>query len=311
MLPWSYLTLGTLALPWSFRYDPELVAEALRQTLRQLPALRRPARRRPHGPRAARPEPPHQAGLRRGRGRGRRGLRGDRALLSRAERGARDGLGTDWPVAVDHGVDDGDVVGRGPGARPRRHRPAARRPGRHRSSASTVRTRGSPPTPRRGADQIAAAADLLAERAAAVLRGEPHDPLRGPAHLRGALLAGAPRAGGAGRVDRRCRRRAGHPRDEPGAGVALRVRARGAAGRAAVAERWPSSLVNPTPGETGIADRRRRSSGRSAGSTCAATRRPRSACPDRVAAGPHERRARARRWPGSPRRAFVETVDFR
>src|SRR3954468_12017512 len=33
VLPWSYLTLGTLALPWSFRYDPALVAEALRQTL--------------------------------------------------------------------------------------------------------------------------------------------------------------------------------------------------------------------------------------------------------------------------------------
>ena len=38
VLPWSYLTMGTLALPWSFRYDAGLVAEALRQTLRQLPA---------------------------------------------------------------------------------------------------------------------------------------------------------------------------------------------------------------------------------------------------------------------------------
>ena len=36
VLPWSYLTIGTLALPWSFRYDPDLVATALRQTLRQL-----------------------------------------------------------------------------------------------------------------------------------------------------------------------------------------------------------------------------------------------------------------------------------
>ena len=42
VLPWSYLTLGTLALPWSFRYDPDLVAEALRQTLRQLPAYEVP-----------------------------------------------------------------------------------------------------------------------------------------------------------------------------------------------------------------------------------------------------------------------------
>src|SRR5258705_1237257 len=37
VLPWSYLTISTLGLPWSFRYDPGLVAEALRQTLRQLP----------------------------------------------------------------------------------------------------------------------------------------------------------------------------------------------------------------------------------------------------------------------------------
>ena len=37
VLPWSYLTMGTLALPWSFRYDADLVAAALRQTLLQLP----------------------------------------------------------------------------------------------------------------------------------------------------------------------------------------------------------------------------------------------------------------------------------
>lgn len=37
VLPWSYVTIGTLALPWSFRYAPSLVAETLRQTLRQLP----------------------------------------------------------------------------------------------------------------------------------------------------------------------------------------------------------------------------------------------------------------------------------
>lgn len=36
VLPWSALTVGTLHLEWSFRYDAELVAAALRQTLLQL-----------------------------------------------------------------------------------------------------------------------------------------------------------------------------------------------------------------------------------------------------------------------------------
>ncbi|CAN5835382.1 hypothetical protein BH23CHL8_BH23CHL8_11650 [soil metagenome] len=36
VLPWSYLTLGTLHLPWTFRYDAGLVEGMLRHTLRQL-----------------------------------------------------------------------------------------------------------------------------------------------------------------------------------------------------------------------------------------------------------------------------------
>jgi creatinine amidohydrolase len=36
VFPWSAMTLGTLYLPWSFRYDRALVADALRHTLTQL-----------------------------------------------------------------------------------------------------------------------------------------------------------------------------------------------------------------------------------------------------------------------------------
>lgn len=38
VLPWSALTIGTLALPWSLRYDKDLVERALRSTLEQLAA---------------------------------------------------------------------------------------------------------------------------------------------------------------------------------------------------------------------------------------------------------------------------------
>ena len=77
------------------------------------------------------------------------------------------GLGTDWPVAVDHGstMETSWVAALEPDLVD--IEPAARRSGRERSSASTARTRGSRSTPARGAAQIEAAATLLAERAAA------------------------------------------------------------------------------------------------------------------------------------------------
>ena len=36
VLPWSSLTLGTLHLPWSLRYDPALVAASVRSSVQQL-----------------------------------------------------------------------------------------------------------------------------------------------------------------------------------------------------------------------------------------------------------------------------------
>ncbi len=100
VLPWSYLTLGTLALPWSFRYEPPLVAEALRQTIRQLPAygVRLAVVHTGHGPldlahlikRVCAEVEAEDIGLR---------AMGLCYLELNAALGT--GLGTDWPVAVD------------------------------------------------------------------------------------------------------------------------------------------------------------------------------------------------------------------
>ena len=69
VLPWSYVTMGTLALPWSFRFDPSLVAEVLRQTLRQLAGdgVRLAVVHTGHGPLDL--NHLDQAGVRRGRAR--------------------------------------------------------------------------------------------------------------------------------------------------------------------------------------------------------------------------------------------------
>ncbi len=38
VLPWSYLTIGTLHFPWTFRCDPALVAASVPAMLRQVAA---------------------------------------------------------------------------------------------------------------------------------------------------------------------------------------------------------------------------------------------------------------------------------
>jgi creatinine amidohydrolase len=174
VLPWSYLTIGTLALPWSFRYDATLVEDALRQTLRQLPAhgVRLAVVHTGHGPldlahlikRVCAEVEAEGIGLR---------AMGLCYLELNAALGT--GLGTDWPVAVDHGSTmetswmaalEPDLV-----ATDRLPDDAA---------ASIVGVYG--PNPRftvdagHGAAQIEAAAGLLAERAAAILRGAAYDP---------------------------------------------------------------------------------------------------------------------------------------
>ena len=174
VLPWSYLTIGTLALPWSFRYDPALVAEALRQTLRQLPG---------HGARVAVVHSGHApldldhlvkrvCAEVEGEGIGLRAM-GLTYLELNAALGT--GLGTDWPVAVDHAATmetswtaamapelvATDVLPDDP-------------------AAAILGVYGPNPRftvdPSGGDAQIEAAAGLLAERALAMVRGEALDP---------------------------------------------------------------------------------------------------------------------------------------
>jgi creatinine amidohydrolase len=175
VLPWSYVTLGTLALPWSFRYDPTIVAETLRQTLRQLPA---------HGARLAVVHTGHgpldlnhlvkrvcaevaAEGL---------GLRAYGLCYLELNAALGTGLGTDWPVTVDHGstMETSWVATLAPELVATDLLPDD-------PAATIVGVYG--PNPRftvdadRGRAQIDAAAALLAERAARLLRGETLDPM--------------------------------------------------------------------------------------------------------------------------------------
>jgi len=248
VLPWSYLTIGTLALPWSFRFDPALVADALRQTLRQLPAhgVRLAVVHTGHGPLDLNHLVKRVCAEVEAEGIGLRAI-GLCYLELNAALGT--GLGTDWPVAVDHGstMETSWVAALEPDLVSNDRLP-------NDAGATIVGVYG--PNPRftadsaRGAAQIAAAAELLAGRAAAVLRGEPHDPLADlrtfverywPERL---VLAG----------------RAGRPGDDAG-GPALLVTNPGPVSRylsrldlhldGAQVPTDGIALVNPTPGETG------------------------------------------------------------
>jgi len=174
VLPWSYLTLGTLALPWSFRYEPPLVAEALRQTIRQLPAygVRLAVVHTGHGPldlahlikRVCAEVEAEDIGLR---------AMGLCYLELNAALGT--GLGTDWPVAVDHAstMETSWLSALEPSLVATDRLPDD-------PSATVLGVYG--PNPRftvdaeRGRAQLDVAAALLADRASAVLRGDGVDP---------------------------------------------------------------------------------------------------------------------------------------
>lgn len=254
VLPWSYLTMGTLALPWSFRYDPGLVAEALRQTLRQLPS---------HGVQLAVVHTGHApldlihlikrvcAEVERDRP----GLHVMGLCYMELNAALGTGLGTDWPVTVDHGstMETSWVAALAP------------------DLVATDRLSDDPaaaiegvygPNPRftldaaRGAAQIAAAADLLAERASARLRGEVPDPF---ADLRTFVERYWPEplvlAGRAGAADD------DGPADHPGAGSAILITNPAPVSRyvtgldlrldGVVLPTTDLALRNPAPGEVG------------------------------------------------------------
>jgi creatinine amidohydrolase len=105
VLPWSYVTLGTLAMPWSFRFDAALVEGVLRQTMEQLigEGARVVVVHTGHGPLdlnhlikriCAEVETSHGE---------RSGVRAYGLCYLELNAALGAGLGTDWPVAVDHG----------------------------------------------------------------------------------------------------------------------------------------------------------------------------------------------------------------
>jgi creatinine amidohydrolase len=173
VLPWSYVTMGTLALPWSFRFDSSLVAEVLRQTLRQLApfGVRLAVIHTGHGPLDLNHLVKRVAAEVEGEGLGLRAM-GLCYLELNAALGT--GLGTDWPVTIDHGstMETSWVAGLEPDLARVDRLPPDR-------GASIVGVYGPNPRftvdARSGTAQLEAAAALLADRATAALSGAPMD----------------------------------------------------------------------------------------------------------------------------------------
>ena len=175
VLPWSYVTMGTLALPWSLRFDPSIVAEVLRQTLRQLAAngVRLAVIHTGHGPLDLNHLIKRVCAEVEGEGIGMQAM-GLCYLELNAALGT--GLGTDWPVAVDHGstMETSWIAAIEPDLVRVDRLPDD-------PAASIVGVYG--PNPRftkdaeTGTAQLEAAASLLAERATAAVRGDRVDPL--------------------------------------------------------------------------------------------------------------------------------------
>ena len=105
VLPWSYVTLGTLAMPWTFRFDATLVEGVLRQAIDQLIAhgARVVIVHTGHGPLdlnhlikrvCADVEAAHYCAD---------AVRAYGLCYLELNAALGVGLGTDWPVAVDHG----------------------------------------------------------------------------------------------------------------------------------------------------------------------------------------------------------------
>jgi creatinine amidohydrolase len=248
VLPWSYLTIGTLALPWSFRYDPGLVADALRQTLRQLPGLgvRLAVVHTGHAPLDLIHLIKRVCAEVEGEGTGLLAM-GLCYLELNAVLGT--GLGTAWPVAVDHGS---TMETSWVGALEPELVDIERLP----DDPSTVVVGVYGPNPRftadpeRGAAEMSAAARLLAERAAERLRGERPDPF---ADLRTfvarywpepLVLSGRARGPGSGAPPAALLITNPGPVSRYIAGLDLRI-------DGATVERGDMTLVNPTVGEVG------------------------------------------------------------
>ena len=242
VLPWSYLTLGTLRFPWSLRFERQLVEAALRDTLLQLAddGVRVLVVHTGHAPldlihlvkRVCAEVAAARAGLR---------AYGLCYLELNAALGT--GLRTDWPVAVDHAstMETSWLQALEPSLVDVTTLPEGR---------DTAITAVYGPNPRvtadasRGAAQLEAAADLLAARVRGLIDGRPLDALEDlrtfvDAYWPEAFVLGG-RAGAAGRAVLTISNPGSVSRFVSGLAVSIDDDAVPPGGL---------TLVNPTPGE--------------------------------------------------------------
>ena len=248
VLPWSALTMGTLALPWSLRYDRDLVERAVRATIEQAAAFGardggRAYRARTAGPvhlikrvcaevEATAPGGPD--------------FRAYGVCYLELNAANRVGLGTDWPVAIDHGaiVETSWGLAVAPDLVRMDRLPADPDGEMLAVYGPNPRTRS---TAAMGEAQVAGCARLLAERATRMLAGEHIDQLD---DLRGFVRDYWPeplelggRAGAAGEGALTLRNPGPVSRYLTGLAVGLDDDTVDPAG---------VSLINPTVGETGV-----------------------------------------------------------
>jgi creatinine amidohydrolase len=173
VLPWTAVTLGTLHLPWTFRYDRSLVEGALRQTIEQCAA---------HGARVVVVHTGHgpldlahlikrvcaEVGSSGEPG----GLRAYGLCYLELNAALGAGLGSDWPVAIDHGsiVETSWAMAMTPDLVRLEQLPEDP------AASGIVGVYGPNPRQRASAElgerQITACAELLADRAQRLLGGE-------------------------------------------------------------------------------------------------------------------------------------------
>jgi creatinine amidohydrolase len=249
VLPWSYVTLGTLAMPWSLRFDAGLVEGVLRQSIEQLIAngARVVVVHTGHGPLdlnhlikrvCAEVEASHGEAS---------GIRAYGFCYLELNAALSAGLGTEWPVAVDHGsiTETSWVMAMEPGLVDLGRLPEDP------DATDLYAIYGPNPRGRATRDlgerQLVSCAALLAERATRLLAGERIDVM---ADLRVLVerywpepLELSGRSGSAGEAAVVLRNPG--PVSRYLTGLDLRLDGRAVDNRGI-------GLVNPTPGETGV-----------------------------------------------------------
>ncbi len=248
VLPWSALTLGTLALPWSLRYDRDLVERAVRATIEQAAGFgaRTVVVHTGHGPLDLSHLIKRVCAEVEARAPGGPDFRAYGVCYLELNAANGVGLGTAWPVAIDHGaiVETSWALAVAPDLVHMERLPADPEGEMLAVYGPNPRTRS---TAEAGDAQVDGCARLLAERATRLLAGERIDQL---ADLRGFVrdywpepLELAGRAGAAGEGALTLRNPGPVSRYLTGLAVGLDDDSVDPAG---------VTLVNPAVGETGL-----------------------------------------------------------